>query len=95
MIQLSKYFRIPKIIPDKNIEQSRLRILHFIFMTDKLKNKTKTTLFRNRLTQLTSTYLGRLVFGSLTRQKAYMILLLFKSSASSSMPPSIQRNIFL
>jgi hypothetical protein len=39
-------------------------------------------------TQLMRTYFGRLVFGSLTLQNAYIILQLFKSSASSVIPPS-------
>nr|CAD7426262.1 unnamed protein product [Timema monikensis] len=45
------------------------------------------------LTQLISTHLGRLVLGSITLQKAYIILPLFRSSVSSSTPPAEKSTI--
>ena len=71
---------------------SLLKMFSWNFSNETSLAVGKKSRFYCQLTQLISTFLGRLVFGSFTRQKAYIILLLFKSSASSSMPPSMRKN---
>jgi hypothetical protein len=44
-------------------------------------------------TQLIRTHFGRLVFGSITLQNAYIIFPLFKSSVISSMPPAAREKV--
>lgn len=43
-------------------------------------------------TQLIRTHFGRLVFGSITLQNAYIIFPLFRSSVISSIPPAGEKN---
>lgn len=62
------------------------------YFTPVIMPKLCTTSVHKIHTQLIRTYFGRLVFGSITLQNAYIIFPLFRSSVISSIPPAGEKN---